>query len=816
MSESIPSLQLEGLDEKTKEPPKYRIKSASDGRKCFQEMQQQDAARGLMRVRHQMLLDGEPPLDPAVLFTRGQTTRTNVNWGDARAAMDNVESGMIDMNVSVETLVYVPLIKNAVPDDEFRFNLENILSEEVSATIRNWEEYDRNYLNLGRVTFWHGVGIAYFEDDIDWRFETTGLGDFVIPNGTKASENRIPVAGCLRWMELHELWAYIKDEEIGEAMGWNVQAVKEAILNACPEYRAHGWSINGWMRVQEELRSNDLGMSVSGRTAKVGLIHLWVREFDGTVSKCICCFNPPQYQIDNKKEPWLFEKGNIYEEMRRGLVTFTYSIGEHGTYHSISGLGRRIYAPGQALNRAMCNMLDAAIAGSGIFMQPENETSMSKMTLVPIGGGLTLLPAKEHGEMILRPMPDLSHGIAPIVQDFRNTIGQRAGQFQGDSSPFSTPTEKTRFEVAAQLEALGKVGATQINLWYSPWGRLMREVTRRMCRHDYDYSQPGGREVEDFHKRLQLRGFPLELLRAINFDGVRAEKAVGAGSGASRIGRLTQLKEYAGELGETGRHRLIRDLVAATLDGDYNQADRYIQREPEPLPPIDAQFAAMENMMAEMGQEPILMDGQMDFVHLQVHIPKILEMVQLANQDQEEMLRLAEPMLTLHTHAVDTLERVQDSVVMQQQVAQFRQILQNAGGIVDNAVRSSIAHHQQQMEEQGQAGEGMDEGNLKMLQRAAEAQVKLESMRSQANLKLQIEQEKHDQKMANQQQDFRQKAALEDAKTAGKTVSEMRSADLKRRSEEMLAQIKMKAAEKVSELKIQQMKRGNPRSPDKK
>jgi len=160
----------------------------------------------------------------------------------------------------------------------------------------------------------------------------------------------------------------------------------------------------------KELRQNDLGFSCSGRTAKVPLVHGWVQEFDGTVSKYITTLNLSDGK-DGDTEKWLFKKPRVYQEMRQGMVFFTYSVGEHCTYHSIAGLGRRIFPQGNALNRAMCTMLDAAVTGSGIFMQPTTEASMSKMQLVPIGGGLTLLPAKDHGEMILRPVPDLSHGI---------------------------------------------------------------------------------------------------------------------------------------------------------------------------------------------------------------------------------------------------------------------------------------------------------------------------------------------------------------------------------------------------------------------
>jgi hypothetical protein len=795
MAHEIPDLGLSNLDENTQEPPQIRIKNAAEGRKAFHTMMRDDEGRSIMRTRRQALLDGEPPFSHERLVATGQSQRTNVNWGDARSVMDGIESGLIDIDVSVERLMRTPLFPQAVPDEESRFNFENMLAEEATRLIRDWEGYDEARLNVGRVCFWDGVGIAYFEDDIDWRFETTGLGDFVIPNGTRASENRIVLAGCRRYMELHELYGHIADEDMATNMGWDVAAVKKAIINAVPEHRGQSWSVNAWAKVQEEIRTNSVASSVQGRTAKVGVLHLWCQEFDGTVSKYLTTESPPVDSKEDDNEPWLYKRPHIYEEMRRGLVFFTYSIGEYGTYHSISGLGRRVFPQGNALNRAMCTMLDAAIVGSGILMQPENEPSISKMKLVPVGGAMTILPAADQGQMILRPMPDLSHGIQPIIADMRDTMGRRAGQFQGDSSPFNTPVEKTRFEVAAQLEALGKVGATQMNLWYPKWSRLLREVLRRICRADYREEQPGGKEVAVFRKRLLLRGFPLELLQAVDFDSVKAERAIGAGSGASRIGRLTQLKEQAGEMGETGRYRLNRDICAATLDGDYDAASRYFPPQPEPLPPIDAQFATLENKLVKSGEEPQIIDGQMDMVHLAIHTPYLIEMAESTKGSEEAMVELAEPMLILHSHGIDHLERVQGAQTIEQQVAEYRQVYQQLGEIVGNAVRKAISQQQKAAEEGGQ--EGNSERDELMMQKAAEAAVKLQSMRTQGNLKMAIDIEREQLKEAHKERAFRAEMGRQDARTAAQMIADARRAEAQRKQQELLQKAKADAAAKA-------------------
>ncbi len=781
MAEDNSSVPLDNPSEESPQIPERRIRNASEGRKIYHNLVRADEQRAFHRARHQAMADGEPPFDHAVLVKNGQGSTTNVNWGGAKQVMRGMMSGAVDMNVSVERLARLPIRKAAIPDNEQRANQENILSEEFTRAVRGWEGYNPAYQNLARNCFGHGVGIAYFEDAWDWRFETTGLGDFVIPNGTKSSESRIPVAACCRYMELHELYGCIRNEKNAATMGWNIPAVKKAIMNASPEARGRGWSTSGWMAVQESIRGNDLGFSLSGKTSKVGVIHLWVQEFDGTVSKYLCTLNQlPKTREED--EPWLYERRNVYPEMRRGMVFFTYGIGEHGTFHSISGILRDIFPQENAINRTQCRMLDAAVIGAGLVIQPLEERYLSRMNLNSRGGGLTIAPAKEHGEIIARPMPDVAHGLSPIIQDLRSTVNQRAGQFQGDS-PLQDNREKTRFEVAAQLESLGKVGQTQSNLWGDPWVRLLREVARRICRKNYSKNSPGGKEAEEFRRRLVERGFPVEQLEHIDFDSITAERAVGAGSGAARMGRLELLRDQAGEMDDVGRYNMNRDICAARLDGDYDLASRYFPPLPGNRPPVDTKLAKLENNDMARGQDATVEPNDLHLAHLDAHVPFLVQMVESIESGEAQMDDLVEPMVIVHAHATEHLEEIQDAPTIEQKVAQYRQILQQLGEIVQNAMRKAIADQQKAMEQEQEEGGEQGGPSPALQEKMIAARLKLDAMQAQAVTKMEIEQDRHEQKLGHRQQEFQQKMVMQDAQS---------SASLLAKSREQLAQAGMK------------------------
>lgn len=775
------SLGLETLDENTLQAPETVIKNPSAGRKVFNELNTKNRNRVWLLSRHQELLDGAPPFDQGVLFANGQSGRTNVDFGDAKAAHQSMMTGAIDMMVSVERLAFVPLKRSVIPDDEQRKAMENTLSDEVSRAIRNWEQFPNTYLALAHYCFGHGVGIALFEDAINWQPQVTWLCDFTIPEGTKSSENKIPVACFREDKEVYELYKYIKDEEAAKAVGWNVEAVKRAIVKATPDSSSEGYSQSRWHKISEELRNNAVGSSTGGKTAKVKVFHLWAQEFDGTVSKYISTIDN-HFDGDEQNEPWMFEKRGMFEEMRRCFIFFTNGIGTNGTYHSCAGLLRDIYPQCQSLNRAMCTMIDASVLSCGMPIQPKSDSDIPRMKLGNLGGLMPILPSEEHGVLVNRPFPNPSQSMMPIVSDFRQTIGNRTGQFQGQAPFQGSSVERTRTEVLATMEQLSKVGATQTNLWYPPFERLLREIIRRMCDPVYagaGYNIPGGKEVAKLHRRLEERGFPLELLTAIEFDDISAERAIGAGSGSARAGKLVQLNEIAGEFDDIGKYNLHRDMTAAILDGDYTLADRYMPARPDTRPPQDTQFAILENALIRMGVEPTIQVNQLHLPHLDEHVKYLGELVQSVESGQEDMDNVVEQMVITHTHATDHLEMAQSSKTDEQRVAQYRQALQQLGEIVNQALQKKMAKMQKDIKEQ-QQGAGPDgqqptpEESPQIQEKLIAARMKLQAMAEQQRLKESFKERDAQLAMAHKQQSFQQEMAHKDMRTAADIIADQK------------------------------------------
>ena len=114
-----------------------------------------------------------------------------------------------------------------------------------------------------------------------------GFGDFKLPRMTPSDIEEIEVAGVLRRYQVHQLWAKIENEEVAKKLGWNYKATRMALARATSGGRT---DYEEYERVGAKLRSNDL--SETAQASEVRVVHLYVREFDGSISQLAFTADP--------------------------------------------------------------------------------------------------------------------------------------------------------------------------------------------------------------------------------------------------------------------------------------------------------------------------------------------------------------------------------------------------------------------------------------------------------------------------------------------------------------------------------------------
>ena len=129
----------------------------------------------------------------------------------------------------------------------------------------------------------------------------------------------------------------------------------------------------------------------------------------------------------------------------------------------------------------------------------------------------------------------------PVIQNFAQMFRDRTSQYNTEQL-VQAGSEKTKFQLQAELGAIAKMTLAALNLFYDPFESLIREVVRRMKRKDYDVDEPGGEYIVGLHRRLLQRGAEgpgphdryLQAFYGLDIDRLSVMRAIGPGPSAPR------------------------------------------------------------------------------------------------------------------------------------------------------------------------------------------------------------------------------------------------------------------------------------------
>lgn len=738
----IDSLQLQTLPEKGKAPVS-RLRDVKSAHELYVQLRDADDTASANRATIQGMFDDVPPYNDADLISTGQGFRTNVNFGDAANLLEQSMSAYVDMLHSVENILTCKLNTKATVDPSDRVRMEEIIAEEATRTFRAWPMFNYNFLANCRSFIADGVSVCYFENEQDWRWRVASLSDFYFPRKTQASEGELEVACCRRSFQAHQLYSYIRDEKVAATLGWNVKAVRKAITDAAA---TSGSSFTSWEQLQHELKSNDI--SCGAKSSEIELVHMWVQEFDQKVSHFI-------FLANGESTDFLYRKIARFESMEEALIFFTYGIGTDGYYHSIRGLGYKILAPAQALNRLRCQIIDAAMLASSVMVQPATEEAAEDLGMTYFGAYAVITPGVK---FVDRTAPNLQNAAIPVLQDMQGVLQSMSGQYTQNA--LNDTREKTKFEVASQLEALSKLSVTSMNLFYEPWQRLLRASFKRLCRRGYVKGEPGAAPALAFRERCEARGVPGAVIDMIDHGATRAVRAVGAGSQAARLVVFSELDAVAPSMDPKGRNQYLRERVATRVGWD--QVDKYIPPSQDSRPTDDERFAEIENNIMRAQATPMTVrPNDNHIIHSQSHIEDMDRLVAAADAGQMTIAEITPPLSVMHAHTTEHLTMASGDASAGPLVPELLQRLQQLGEIVYNGVEHLKAQQREAMKngEPGAEGTSLEAQKVtqELMRRVIEHQAKIKMAKENHELTMMIMEDK-----------ARRKAAIDDALAAAK------------------------------------------------
>lgn len=731
---------------------KSRVSSPAVIRSKFSLYRREDQKRNRNRARIDGMFDGEPPQSEQLLRSLGRGAEFNVNLGTSQRALDLAMSGYIDLANSVQTLMNV---ESGVGEQAERDYVNTRIAVHATRAIRSWPGFHSSYLELVSEFIKHGVGIAMFADSVDFRFLVSGLQNFLIPQQTRSSPEYVDSAYYREQIPVVQLYSYIEDEKAAEAMGWNVEAVKRSLMSAASTTKKN-FSESNWEELQREIKNQD--DNTTSMYPNVPLVWAWVKEADGTYSRfCILestrasGVTPGGEKVD-PLEAFLYKDEFSVERPEEAFIPFTYGVGNNGTYHSIRGLGQRIFPLVQAYNRMYCTAMNGAMLSSGVMVQPTSAQSRANMQFQQHG---PFMVVPENVQFVEKAFPNLSQSVLPFVQDLTQQLGENMDFYSTAGAAGGSPY-RNRLQIEAELASATQLTSANLSLFYSSWTLLVREMTKRLI--EGPKSNP---VVREFYRRCEEDGVPEVIVKSIDYSRTVAVRAVGAGNASSRVAKLERLQQYAPQYDETGRHNLLYDLTAAELD--HEAAERYVPALPGERPTTDFAIASMQNAQLVQGIVLPVLSTELHGEHLRAHLPRIQEITTGIDAGQIDAMQVLQGLINLHDHAAEHTVMLAADPLSQAVVAEANAILQRSNEQILNFTRKAQAEAQNAAQA-GEQQEGPSEEDLKQM----EQMQKMRHEQTMAQLKVQ----EQELKLQITQAQGAQKIALADAKAAGNVVAQ--------------------------------------------
>jgi hypothetical protein len=727
--------ELENLPE-SGSPPKKRIKSSDSLVAIANKYIEQDEDAAYLRARAQALVNGEAPYDAEELKSKGLTHVVNANFGEANAIMEAALAPYIELQNGVPRIANV--IMNSYDGDSNEDS--EIISEEFDWMLKEWSDHAYNMQLLSREFVGDGVGVAMWPDERSIFWEPCGLKDFKVARDTKVSDEAIEVAIVQRSMSVSELYNYIRNPKAAKALGWNLNAVKQAIWKASTKrdqwknYTAH------WEDFEREIKENDL---YAGESAyhRAQLIYGYNREFDGKFTQLIG---------SRDSSDFLYERYSRYGNVNQCFVIFTYGVGQ-GTFHTIRGLKQKIYNQIQISNRVLCQAAQAAITSGLIQLQGDAEAiqdfqyiEVGPYTFIPSG----LTPIQ------LQPPAVATQGL-PVYNLMSQVLQNNTGSYR---SRQATPDGQARSatEVVQQARQESTLNAAALELFYTPYNKLLTEQYRRAVNPLLTANDKGGKLALEFRRRCARRGVSIERMR--QFLKVTAFRAMGDGSPVMTEMASKQLMELYSLMDEKGKENTLRSVIAGISGVGWQKVNLFVS-DKGPRRVVDFDIANLENGNLRQGIPQMVHDSQNHAVHIEAHIPMIAEIIEAHRQQQipdEQAMQILRPAAD---HVTEHLVFFSNNSYRAQEVRELKRQLQNLTAYIDEleqqVINRMMAQQSQAQEQAAQATQGQIDPRSEM--ELQKAQLKLAEMQE----KRMMNQETHQQKMET----IRQQMALNDLKT---------------------------------------------------
>lgn len=726
-----------------------------------------ERARVLAMVKG--MLDGNAPFDHGTLVRNGQGNRTNVNFREGEATLGSAETPYYDLFAESSTYFQVEVDER---DPDKRAAYSRTITEHFDTMLKDWSGFDYNIQRCIHEMVAFGRGFCLWPDPINWQFEAIQQSRVLVPDGTPADPDQLELLIVRQSLTVSSLYSRVRDPEAARKVGWNPAAVMEAIMGAVPETRNDTASLD-YEKVQEEIRNHDLYESV--RSDVIRVANVFVREFTGKVSQLIV---EERNAVESRgvggkpangagKTKFLYKKIGRYNCFREALASFFFDIGD-GTWHSVKGLGIKLYPFIEIKNRLNCSIVDNAFINLSVLLQATAGRAEQETALMQLGM-LTILPANFEMRQ-WQPQGRLEEALF-VEGALSNRLESNTGQYRRPMGrERGNPASATQVNYDAIKEA--SLGKGAVNRFYAQLDNLGEEIYKRATNFNLVLENNGrgpNSAAIKFQQKCLDDGVPKSCLKKIRF--VRSTRNSGNGSVFLRQQVVTQTAQLVPMMNEQGKQAWLDDAIAV-MAGTENVARWNPKQQLNPSLQNDQAMAMIENDVLRDGSPVMITSTQNAMVHAMTHMQAATEAINSIPQGGDPMsvlgfLESVGPHIAQHlqTMASDQM-RGQEVKVLSDQLKQLGQITDQLKKQVAQAQEQQMAQMQAQQEEMARQQQRTQAAMTDEQIRTFEARNKMQISQEKAANNMRLREEVHNQRQQIQLAEAQQKLVINDASTA--------------------------------------------------
>lgn len=606
-----PPDQLLRLKAPSGKPYESRLNDVTVARQINTKATFADQGRSRIRALTKGMLDGNPPYSNAERQKYGLKWTANLNFMQAEAAVDSARVPYYDIITGAPTLT--DCCTGYAMDDPDWSTWNQKITKHFDWLLKQWDQF---YTETWGEQYWmlvEGWGVNLF-DETGWKWRCLPPQCVKVPPRSKAAlSDRLPWIIVKLNYTLTELWEMIQNEAAAEALGYDVELMKQVIMRSTntmgPGNTA--WVDQPWEEWQRRLRSNDIEAGINAE--EVTICHLFLKEFiktgqDKNISHFMFTENPIYVNSDvpanGAPDDFLRKSLNKFRKYSEALnISFQNTADTY--WHSVRGMAQKGFKAWDSSNRLKCKAIDNAFLSSMLIIDPMEQTDSDKLQLT-VKSDITILPPGTKIQQLQQT--GTIEGALAVDRMITNMNAENLGVFNQrtisrDDGRGEMPTA-TQVELQANKEANLTTG--QMGLYYLGRDDLYTTAFNKAV----GSSDP---DAEEFKRRCEADDIPPEALKQMEY--VRCNRQAGYGSSQMKKMNISAMMQVAGMLPEDGKNNLLDDYISAY--GGIEKIERWNPKIQLPTP--DDGWATFENSAMHEGEEPVMISGQNDVKHLQIH-----------------------------------------------------------------------------------------------------------------------------------------------------------------------------------------------------